>query len=90
MCCSSQAGEAAASHHAHHGLRPAAVPASRGTGHARPGSTLSETVVARGAQADECHQYPAGSSHVPKGNDMLIMMLFLTTLVVSDLAFSLA
>lgn len=66
---SSQAGEAAASHHAHHGLRPAAVPAPRRARHPGPGPTVSQTVLARGSQTHERHQHSAGPAHLPQGND---------------------
>ena len=77
---SSQVGEAAAPHHAHHGLCPAAVPTTRRARHPRPRSTVSKAVMARGSQADECHQHSTGPSHVPQGNDTLILLP--TTLVV--------
>ena len=62
---SSQAGEAAASHHAHHGLRPAAVPAPRRARHPGPGPTVSQAVLARGSQTHERHQHTAGPAHGP-------------------------
>ena len=66
---SSQAGEAAASHHAHHGLRPAAVPAPRRARHPGPGPTVSQAVLARSSQTHERHQHTAGPAHLPQGND---------------------
>ena len=72
--CSSQAGEATSPHHAHHGLRAAAVPASRRTSHYGPGPTVFEAVLARGAQAHERHQHSTGTSHVPQGKLLRLLL----------------
>ena len=55
-----ETGSAAASHHAHHGLRPAAVPAQNAAARLRPAQQQPEAVLERVAQAHgQCH-LPAG------------------------------
>ena len=50
---SEETGQASASHHAHHGLRAATLPAEDRHRYSGPGSAMHEAIVERGVEVDE-------------------------------------